>query len=1156
MSFVHLHCHTDYSLLDGACDIDLLMKIAMEQRMPAVAMTDHGNLFGAVKFYNAAKAAGVHPVIGCEAYVAQQGYKSRSETDRYNHLVLLCESQEGYRNLINLVSTGYLDGFYYKPRIDLDLLARHSKGLIGMSACLRGQIAETILADRYEEAKRLALTYADIFGNHNFFLEVQDHHLEQDKRVIPELNRLSHETGLKLVATNDSHYLRKEDARAHEILLCIQTGKFLSDPNRMRWNTPDFYLKSRAEMMALFGELEEAVDRTGEIAARCHVSLEKVKEPFPKFQVPEGHSTDTYFEYVARQGFEARRPRLEALRAQGRLKHDLPEYVERLDQEIQMIQKMKFSGYFLIVWDFIRYAKSKGIPVGPGRGSAAGSLVGYAMSITDIDPLQYGLLFERFLNPERISMPDIDIDFCMNRRGEVIQYVTEKYGREQVAQIITFNTLAARAAIKDVGRVLEMPFADVERLTKMVPNVLNISLDDAIKQEPGFEEAAKKDSRVDEILKVARRLEGLARNCSVHAAGVVISPQPLKELVPLYKTNRDEIVTQFDGSDLEKLQLLKMDFLGLTTLTLIEDALRLIEKRHGVRLDPQDLPLDDHATYEIFGKGYTSGVFQFESSGMRDILRRYHPGRIEDLTALNALYRPGPIQGGMIDDFIERKWGRRAVHYDLPELKELLEETYGVIVYQEQVMQISNRLAGYSLGEADLLRRAMGKKKAEEMAQQRERFLKGAIARGFPQKKVEKIFDLMEQFAGYGFNKSHSAAYAYLAYVTAYFKAHYPVDFMAALLTSETGNTAKVVKYINECREMGITILPPDVNHSEWSFTPDERAAGGRGIRFGLGAVKNLGQSAVEAIVVARSEGGPFRSLHHFCERVDLGALNKRMIESLIRAGAMDALEGTRAQRVAALDGAIEAGQRAWRDRENGQVGLFGDILGHDETHAAQLPSVPDWSDKEKLAAEKEMLGFWVTGHPLDRYADKIAELASHDSSNLEGLAKGADVTLCGVLTGITRKRNREGKPWVSLTIEDRSGSVDGMVFAASYERLAAEAVEDRAVLVRGLVLPEDNAPPKISVQDIVALDNARVDLPAVIAIRVWLGRNGTADKARALQELFERKRGDTQVRLRLELARDFSLLLDVPARVKPDREFRAIVEQICGPESLEKVAG
>ncbi|MGA2270852.1 MAG: DNA polymerase III subunit alpha [Bryobacteraceae bacterium] len=1130
MPFVHLHCHTDYSLLDGACDIDQLMKITAEQKMPAVAMTDHGNLFGAVKFYNAAKAAGVHPVIGCEVYVSQQGRKTRSDTDRYNHLVLLCENQEGYRNLIKLVSTGYLEGFYYKPRIDMDLLAEHAKGLIAMSACLRGHIAETLLADKYDDARRLAHTYADVFGRNNFFLEIQDHHLDQDRRLTPEMNRLSQETGLPLVATNDSHYLRREDARAHEILLCIQTGKGMSDSTRMRWGQPEFYVKSRQEMMELFGELEDAVDRTWEIAQRCQISLEEVKEPFPKFEVPEGHSTDTYFEYVARQGFEKRRPRLEALRAKGALKHFLAEYAERLDREIQMIQKMKFSGYFLIVWDFIRYAKSRGIPVGPGRGSAAGSLVSYAMAITDIDPLQYGLLFERFLNPERVSLPDIDIDFCMNRRGEVIQYVTEKYGREQVAQIITFNTLGARAAIKDVGRALEMPYADVERITRMVPNVLNISLPDAMKMEPGFGEAARKDPRVDEVLKVALRLEGLARNCSVHAAGVVISPQPLTELVPLYKTNRDEIVTQFDMNGLEKLALLKMDFLGLTTLTLIHDALRLIQKRHGVEVVPEDLPLDDKATYEIFAKGFTSGVFQFESSGMRDILRRYQPGRIEDLTALNALYRPGPIQGGMIDDFIERKWGRRAVQYDLPELKELLEETYGVIVYQEQVMQISNRLAGYSLGEADVLRRAMGKKKPEEMARQRERFLKGALERGFPQRKIEKIFDLMEQFAGYGFNKSHSAAYAYLAFVTGYLKAHYPVDFMAALLTSETGNTAKVAKYINECREMGITILPPDVNHSDWSFTPDGQGPGsGQGIRFGLGAVKNLGQSAVEAIAKAREEVGRFRSLHEFCEKVDLGAINRRMIESLIRAGAMDSLEGTRSQKFAAVESATEAGQRAWRDRESGQVGLFGEAVA-EEAHAVPLPNVPDWTDKEKLGGEKEMLGFWVTGHPLDRYADKVAELATHNSGNMEGLNKGAEVALCGVLTGITRKRNREGKPWAAMTLEDRNG--------------------------RGLVLPEESGPPKVSVQDVVPLENARVDLPSVISIRVWLGRNGSVDKAQALEELFRRKPGETQVRLRLEAPRDFSVLLDVPAKVRPDREFRKVVEEICGAEAIERVAG
>jgi len=1147
--FVHLHNHTDYSLLDGACEIDQLMDVVAEQKMPAVAMTDHGNLFGAVSFYNAAKAKGIQPVIGCEVYVSQQGLKTRSDTDRYNHLVLLCENQEGYKNLIKMVSTAFLEGFYYKPRIDKDLLAAHSKGLICLSACLRGDLNETLLADKHEDARRLAYTYRDIFGKDNFFLEIQDHGLEQDKRLTPQVNRLSIETGIPLVATNDSHYLRREDARAHEILMCIQTGKTMSDPSRMHWDHPDFYLKSRDEMMALFGELEDAVNRPWEIAQRCNVKLEKVTDPFPRFDIPASHTTDSYFAYVARQGFEKRRVRLEALRAGGKLKYDLPVYVERLDREIEMIQQMKFSGYFLIVWDFIRFAKSKNIPVGPGRGSAAGSLVSYAMQITDIDPLQYGLLFERFLNPERISMPDIDIDFCMNRRGEVIQYVTEKYGREQVAQIITFNTLGARAAIKDVGRVLDMSFADVDRITKLVPNVLNIKLKEAISTEPGFAALAKQDPRVQEVLDVATRLEGFARNSSVHAAGVVISPEPLRNIVPLYRTNREEIVTQYDMNGLDKLALLKMDFLGLTTLTLIDDALKMIEKRHGVHIVPEDLPLDDPPAYEIFSKGFTSGVFQFESPGMRDILRRYQPTRIEDLTALNALYRPGPIQGGMLDDFIERKHGRKAVQWDFPELKEILGETYGIILYQEQVMQISSKLAGYSLGDADILRRAMGKKKFEEMAKQRERFLQGAAERGHPAKKAEKMFDLMEQFAGYGFNKSHSAAYAFLAFVTGYLKAHYPVDFMAALLTSETGNVAKVVKYINECREMNIRVLPPDVNASEYTFTP-VRDDLGDAIRFGLGAVKNVGQNAVEAIIKARTELGRFRSIYQFCEHADMTSINRRVMESLIKAGAMDGLQGTRAQLLLALDGAIETGNRAAKDRDSGQAGLFGG--GPAEEHPEPvLPRANDWTLKEKLQGEKELLGFYVTGHPLDSYEEKIVELATHDSTKLEGLEKGAEVALCGMITGIQKRRNREGKPWASLVIEDRAGSIDAMVFTTQYERLAPSLLEDQAVLIRGSALPEEGNPTKVSVQEIVPLDVARVPLPTLIGVKVFMGRNGI-DRAAELQQLFERKPGDTQVRLRLELPRDFSVILDVPAKERPDREFRAELTRICGPDMME----
>jgi DNA polymerase-3 subunit alpha len=1147
--FVHLHCHSDYSLLDGACEVNQLVKRAAEQGMPAIALTDHGNLFGAVHFYNAAREHGVKPVIGCEVYVSQQGRLTRSDTDRYNHLILLCENQEGYRNLIDLVSTAYLEGFYYKPRIDKDLLSRHSKGLIALSACLRGDVNETLLADRYDEARRLVYTYTDIFGRNNFFLELQDHGMEQDKRLLPLTVRLSGETGVPLVATNDTHYLRREDARSHEIMLCIQTGKTMSDPSRMKWPTADFYLKSRAEMMALFGELEDALDRTWEIAQRVDVKLEKVKEPFPKFEVPEGHSTDSYFEYVARQGFEKRRARLEALRGIGRLKHDLAEYSERLDREIRMIQQMKFSGYFLIVWDFIRFSKGCGIPVGPGRGSAAGSLVSYAMEITDIDPLEYGLLFERFLNPERVNMPDIDIDFCTRRRGEVIQYVTQKYGREQVAQIITIGTLGARAAIKDVGRVLDMSFGDVDRLTKMVPSVLNISLEEAIKMEPGFQQASQKDPRVGEVLDAAKRLEGMARNAGVHAAGVVISPKPLKELVPLYRTNKDEIVTQYDMSGLEKLSLLKMDFLGLTTLTLIHEALLLIEKHRGVKLALEEIPLDDPRAYSIFTKAFTSGIFQFESSGMRDILRRYQPSRIEDLIALNALYRPGPIQGGMVDDFIDRKHGRKQVVYDLPDLKPILEETYGVIVYQEQVMQIANRVAGYSLGEADILRRAMGKKKAEEMAKQRERFMAGALERGHPRKKVEKLFDLMEQFAGYGFNKSHSAAYAYLAYLTAYLKANYPIDFMAALLTSETGNTAKVVKYIGECRDMGIHVLPPDVNSSEWSFTPD-----GDGIRFGLGAIKSLGQSAVESIIAARKDAGRFRSIYDFCERVDLGAVNKRMIESLVKAGALDSLAPVRAQLFAAVESAMEAGQRVWRDRVSGQAGLFAAMMALDGPVEPPLPNVPDWTPQQKLTGEKEVLGFYVTGHPLEQYRDKIKELATYTSATLEGLERGADVAICGILTSIQRRRNKEGKIWASMQLEDLTGAVDAVLFTTHYERLMDQLVEDRAVLVKGLALPEEGGPPKVSVQDIIPLEVAGVVYPSLISIRAPLGK--LPDLAAALAAVFASKPGETSVRLRLESPRDFSLVMDIPQRVKPDTEFRQAVERLCGPESIEKLAG
>ncbi|MDX2269716.1 MAG: DNA polymerase III subunit alpha [Bryobacter sp.] len=1145
--FVHLHCHTDYSLLDGACEITQMMDIVSEQGAPAIAMTDHGNLFGAVEFYNAAKAKGINPIIGCELYVTQQPRSVKNPTNRYNHLVLLCQNEEGYRNLIELVSTSYIDGFYQKPRVDKDLLFRHAKGLIALSGCLRGDVQEALAEDKYDEARRLAHEYSDVFGKDNFYLELQDHGLEQDRKVVPQVVKLAHDTGLPLVVSNDAHYLRSTDPHAHEAMLCIQTGRTLSDPNHMRFETPEFYLKTRAEMEKLFGDYPRALDATWDIAQRCQLKMAKVDDPFPVFQIPPAQTIDTYFELIARTGFEKRRARLEVLAAQGHLRQPLEVYEERLTREIRIIQQMKFPGYFLIVWDFIRYAKEAGIPVGPGRGSAAGSLVAYAMDITDIDPLQYNLLFERFLNPERVSMPDIDIDFCTRGRGEVIKYVTERYGREQVAQIITFGTLGARAAIKDVGRVLDMGFAEVDKITKLVPSQpLNIKLKQAMEMEPAFGELAAKEPKVQELLDIAQRLEGMSRNASIHAAGVVISPRPLKELVPLYRTNKDEIVTQYDMVGLEKLGLLKMDFLGLTTLTIIADTLALIEKHRGEKLRIEDLPLNDKAAFQIFCDGQTSGIFQFESDGMRDILIRYAPDRLEDLIALNALYRPGPMD--MIDDFIDRKHGRKEVVYELPEMKELLEETYGVMVYQEQVMQMANVLAGYSLGEADLLRRAMGKKKVEEMAAQRKRFLEGAAQKGLPLKKVEKVFDLMEKFAGYGFNKSHSAAYAYLAYVTAYLKANYKVEFMSALLTSETGNTTKVVKYINECRDRSIQILPPSINASDLNFTPS-----GDAIRFGLGAIKNVGANAVEAIIKARGEHGPFRSIFHFCESVDMTAVNRRVIESLIRSGAMDEMSGTRSQQMAALDSAIETGLRAARDRNSGQTGLFADLFsGAAESEPEPpLPNVPDWDAPKKLQGEKEMIGFYVTGHPLDQYRDKVADLSSHNTAQLEGLDRGMEIKICGLLTGIQRKRNQKGELWSALQLEDLYGNVDAMVFASKFKQLEETLREDLAVLAIAKILVDEGAPPRLSIQDLIPLDNARVRMPSMVQVRVRFHERESA-RADALKKLIEAKPGPASLRLVLERPYDFSLTLDLPSKVRADREFRQELARLFGAQAVE----
>jgi DNA polymerase III subunit alpha len=1160
--FVHLHVHTDYSLLDGACETSELLDEASRQKMPAVAITDHGNLFAAANFFYEASKRDVKPIIGCEVYVARGSRHERGEktngsngqergesepgTRGSNHLVLLCESLEGYHNLIKLVSAGFLEGFYYKPRIDYDLLSKHSKGLIALSACLRGPVTEAVVEEKFDLARENAYRLRDIFGKSNFFLEIQDQGLEIEKRVNPELVRLSKETGIPLVATNDCHYLHHDDAHAQEVLLCIQTGKTMSDAHRMKFQTDQFYFKSAVEMAQVFGELPDALSRTVDIAHRCNVKIERIPSPFPEFKVPAGHTAGSYFEKVVREGFASRLPILERQAQQGLLRNALSEYEKRLTFEIEMIQKMRYEGYFLIVWDFIHYARTQDVPVGPGRGSAAGSLVSYALRITDVDPLQYNLLFERFLNPERVSMPDIDIDFCMRRRGELIDYVTQKYGRENVAQIITFGTMAAKAAIKDVGRAMDIPYVEVDRLAKLVPNTLGIELEPALAQTPQLKAAVNADERLKDLMAVALRLEGLSRHASTHAAGVVISPRPLTDIVPLYKTSRDEVTTQYDMNALERIGLLKMDFLGLTTLTVLQDTVRMIEKNRGVKVDLDTLGLEDADTYKLFSRGDTTAIFQFESHGMRDILRRYQPTRIEDLTALNALYRPGPIQGGMIDDFIKRKHGTTKVSYDLPQLKEILEETYGVILYQEQVMQIANRLASFSLGEADILRRAMGKKKKEEMAAQRAKFMAGCANNKIPEKKAERIFNLMEEFAGYGFNKSHSCAYALLAYQTAYLKTHYPVEFIAALLTSEAGNTDKIVKYINEARGMSISILPPDVNESDLYFTPV-----GEAIRFGLAAIKNVGENTAKAIRESRLTQGEFRSLYEFCERIESRFLNKRVFESLIKSGAMDSL-GARESMLASVDDAVMAQQRATRARESGQHGLFGTAAAPAPVAFEMRESEP-WSEEERLASEYAMLGFYVSGHPLAKYASRLQELKTVSLAEIEGQRNGKEVAVAALIVGVRPMRSRKGARWAIYTVQDMTGVQELLAFPESFAKLENLLKPGTPLLLKARVQIEE-AGTRLSLQEARRLEDIAERKPTP-EFRVRLETESLSESTLdRLEELFAGSPGPSPVLFEMHSPDGSMAVLHSQQRVTVRAELIESVRQICGAQAIELV--
>jgi DNA polymerase-3 subunit alpha len=1133
--------------LDGANPIDDLLAQAVSLRMPALAVTDHGNLFGAIEFYQKAMSAGVKPIIGCEMYMAAKSRKDRESSgpfNEYSHLILLAADRTGYKNLLKLVSDAHLEGFYYKPRIDKELLSQHREGLIGLSGCLRGEIPGWITQDRMENAIQAAGEYTEIFGKGNFFLELQDNKLEEQEKVNRALVELGRKLDLPLAATNDCHYLQRADAKAHDILLCLQTGKTVTDPNRLRFSADEYYFKSYEEMKAGFSELPEALQNTRAIAERCNLDLTFNTVHLPHYQVPSGYTREEYLEKLAREGLLLRLKQDSEIR-NGRTALPAEVYQNRLAAELSIINTMGYAGYFLIVWDIVNFARSKGIPVGPGRGSAAGSLAAYALRITDIDPLRYGLLFERFLNPERITLPDIDMDFCMDRREEVIHYVTEKYGSDHVCQIITFGTLEAKAVIRDVARVLELPYAEADRLAKLIPNTLGISLDEAIAAEPRLGESAKADPKIQELITLAKSLEGLARHASTHAAGVVISDEPLTEHVPLYRGAKGEVITQYPMGDIEKIGLVKFDLLGLRTLTAIDLAVKLINKKRpsSETLDITALPLSDPKTYALLESGRTMGVFQLESVGMRDLLVKLKPERFEDLIALLALYRPGPIGSGMVDDFIKRKRGQIPIKYELPQLEELLKETYGVIVYQEQVMKVANVLAGFSLGQADLLRRAMGKKKPEEMEKQKALFIEGAKQHKIPEKKAEKIFDQMAYFAGYGFNKSHSAAYALISYQTAYLKAHHPVEFMAALLSTVMGNADKVVQYITECRDLGIRILPPDVNESRRDFTVVEE-----GIRFGLAAIKNVGEGAIESIRAARDEGGPFVSLFDFCRRIDLRKVNRRTIEGLIKSGAFDSTGGRRAQLMAALEPAMQQGAVYHRDRVQGQTGLFMPMEGTAAGPPSEpLPEVEEWEESQLLRLEKESVGFYITSHPLSRYAAEIKNYATAASSGLEDCSDGQEVRLCGIISGQRIATTKRGDKMAYLRFEDLQGTVETLVFPDLYKKVSGALTLDTPFLLSGIVDKGEKGV-KIKATQLEPLSKFRER--STRRVDIHLQATGlTGQDLRRLKEILQRHKGSCPVFLCLRMPNktQSTIALDEDSRISPSDLFIQDIEHDFG---------
>ena len=1096
MAFAHLHVHTEYSLLDGASRVKELVRCTKELGMDSVAITDHGVMYGAVRFYKEAKAQGVHPVIGCEVYLAPGMRQERAEVDgtRYYHLILLAENETGYRNLVELISLANIEGYYYKPRIDKELLRQYHEGIIALSACVAGEIPQAILRGNNERAEALIAEYVEIFGQDNFFLEIQDHGLPEEKTVNRALRELAKKYDIGLVATNDVHYVHADDSEFHDILLCVQTGRTINDPDRMRFSGPDYYLKSEEEMAALFADYPEALENTAKIAARCQVDFTFGELQLPFYPLPEHfESDDAYLRALCEE------------RLSSRYADVTDEIRTRLDYELGVIHGMGYASYFLIVWDFINYARGHGVEVGPGRGSAAGSIVAYLLGITNIDPLRYALLFERFLNPERVSMPDIDIDFDDINRGRVISYVKERYGEDHVAQIATFGTMGAKGAIRDVGRVLEMSFSEVSAITKLVPAELNITLDRSLKESSDFRRLYDEDESVRRVIDLARRIEGLPRNISIHAAGVVIAKEPLASQVPVW-VSEGTLVTEFDKDDVEALGLLKMDFLGLRTLTIIADTVHHVRASHGIELDVDAIPLVDEKTSQMLCNGDTGAVFQMESAGMTNLVKDLQPKGFVDLIPTVALYRPGPLGSGMVTDFIDGLHGKKEVVYMHPLLEPILKETFGVVLYQEQVMQIVQVLAGFSLGQADLLRRAMGKKKHDLLMAQKEIFLQGCAKNGIEASLANHIFDLLTHFADYGFNKSHSAAYGLLAWQTAYLKAHYPVEFMAGVLTSIMDKTDKIPVYIQLCRQMGIKILPPDINSSAATFGIEDGA-----IRFGLAAVRNVGENAIVSMERVRAEGGKFRSLVDFCARVDMRAVNKRALESLIKCGAFDSIGTERNQLLASLDAAMQDAARRQRDVLSGQGGLFGEETMEEVQHIAVSADVPPSTARERLTWEKEATGFYITGHPLDDYSDTLSALLSISEIPNTVRKDRQLVRIGGILTSTKRFTTKKGDTMLFAELEDFSGKIEVTVFPRVFYAHVSSLEPDAIIVVEGRV-DTTGEEPKLLAEEIWRMNEYRSSF--------YLIPQTTVDRRTlwtAMQEIFAAHPGDHPVYVQSE---------------------------------------